>query len=83
GKIDVSLRPQGFLNVIDSDVDKVMSLLNESPYGYLLLTDKSPPDHIRYHLNMSKKAYKKALGHLYKQKLITISDEKVALVDKK
>ncbi|MEP4027614.1 MAG: DNA-binding protein, partial [Nonlabens ulvanivorans] len=51
--------------------------------GYLLLTDKSPPDHIRYHLNMSKKAYKKALGHLYKQKLITISDEKVALVDKK
>ncbi|MBF4984741.1 DNA-binding protein [Nonlabens mediterrranea] len=83
GKIDVSLRPQGFLNVIDSDVDKVMSLLNESPYGYLLLTDKSPPDHIRYHLNMSKKAYKKALGHLYKQKLITISEEKVELVKKK
>lgn len=83
GKIDVSLRPQGFLNVIDSDVDKVMSLLNESPHGYLLLTDKSPADHIRYHLNMSKKAYKKALGSLYKQKLITISEEKVELVEKK
>lgn len=82
GKIDVSLRPQGFLNVIDSDVDKVMSLLNESPYGYLLLTDKSPPDHIRYHLNMSKKAYKKALGKLYKQKIITISEDKVELVEK-
>jgi hypothetical protein len=82
GKIDVSLRPQGFLNVIDSDVETVLELLRESPQGYLLLTDKSPPDHIHHHLNMSKKAYKKALGILYKQKLIVISDDRVELVTK-
>lgn len=83
GKIDVSLRPQGFLNAINKDVEKVLKELNDSPYGYLLLTDKSPADHIHYHLGMSKKAYKKALGHLYKHQLITISDDKVTLVDKK
>lgn len=82
GKIDVSLRPQGFLNVIASDVDKVLQELNDSPYGYLLLTDKSPADHIHYHLNMSKKAYKKALGKLYKEKRITISEDKVMLIKK-
>lgn len=82
GLIDVSLRPQGFLNVIDKDVDRVMSELKQSPNGYLLLTDKSPADHIRYHLEMSKKAYKRALGKLYKEKLITITDDKVELVNK-
>lgn len=82
GLIDVSLRPQGFLNVIDKDVDRVLSELHESPNGYLLLTDKSPADHIRYHLEMSKKAYKRALGKLYKEKIITISDDKVELVNK-
>ena len=82
-KIDVSLRPQGFLNVIDSDVETVLEQLHESPGGYLLLTDKSPPDHIRFHLNMSKKAYKKAIGNLYRQKLITITEDRIELVDKK
>jgi hypothetical protein len=82
GLIDVSLRPQGFLNVIDSDVQTVLELLRESPQGYLLLTDKSPPDHIHHHLNMSKKAYKKALGILYKQKLIVITEDRVELVTK-
>ncbi len=82
GKIDVSLRPQGFLNVIDQDANKVLEELNASPYGYLLLTDKSPPDHIHYHLNMSKKAYKKALGKLYKEKRITITADKVTLIKK-
>lgn len=83
GKIDVSLRPQGFLNVIDNDVEKVLDQLHKSPNGYLLLTDKSPADHIHYHLNMSKKAYKKALGSLFKQKLIIISEDRIELVEKK
>ncbi|WP_194850659.1 S1 RNA-binding domain-containing protein [Nonlabens antarcticus] len=82
GLIDVSLRPQGFLNVIDTDVETVLALLNESPNGYLLLTDKSTPETIRHHLNMSKKSYKKALGILYKQKVITITEDKVELVNK-
>jgi hypothetical protein len=82
GKIDVSLRPQGFLNVIDTDARKVLDKLKESPQGYILVTDKSAPDSIRFHLNMSKKSYKKALGNLYKQKLILITKDRIELLDK-
>jgi len=81
GKIDVSLRPQGFRNVIDSDVDKVLKKLKDSREGFLLLTDKSSPDSIRFHLKMSKKAFKKAVGNLYKQKQIVIKEDRIELVN--
>jgi predicted RNA-binding protein (virulence factor B family) len=80
GKIDVSLRPQGFRNVIDTDVEKVLNKLKESREGFLFLTDKSSPDAIRFHMKMSKKAFKKAVGNLYKQKLITIEADRIVLV---
>ena len=72
GKIDVSLRPQGFRNVINSDVEKVLAKLTASREGFILLTDKSSPDAIRFHMKMSKKAFKKAVGNLYKKKRIVI-----------
>jgi predicted RNA-binding protein (virulence factor B family) len=80
GKIDVSLRPQGFRNVIDSDVEKVLEKLKKSREGFLLLTDKSSPDSIRFHMKMSKKAFKKAVGNLYRQKLILIKEDRIELV---
>ena len=80
GKIDVSLRPQGFRNVIDSDVDKVLARLKDSREGFILITDKSSPDSIRFHMKMSKKAFKKAVGNLYKQKLIVIKEDRIELV---
>jgi len=79
GKIDVSLRPQGFRNVIDADVEKVLEKLKNSREGFLLLTDKSSPDSIRFHMKMSKKAFKKAVGNLYKQKLILIKEDRIEL----
>lgn len=80
GKIDVSLRPQGFRNVIDSDVEKVLTKLKNSREGFLLLTDKSSPDSIRFHMKMSKKAFKKAVGNLYRNKLIVIKEDRIELV---
>lgn len=80
GKIDVSLRPQGFRNVIDLDVEKVLTKLKKSKEGFLLLTDKSSPESIKFHLNMSKKAFKKAIGNLYKQQLIVLKDDRVELI---
>ncbi len=80
GKIDVSLRPQGFRNVINSDVDKVLARLKSSREGFILITDKSSPDSIRFHMKMSKKAFKKAVGNLYKQKLIIIKEDRIELV---
>ena len=72
GKIDVSLRPQGFRNVIDADVEKVLEKLKKSKEGFILLTDKSSPDSIRFHMKMSKKAFKKAVGNLYRKKVIVV-----------
>ncbi|WP_438973034.1 DNA-binding protein [Polaribacter sp.] len=80
GKIDVSLRPQGFRNVIDADVEKVLQKLKNSREGFLMLTDKSSPDSIRFHMKMSKKAFKKAVGNLYRNKLILIKEDRIELV---
>lgn len=80
GKIDVSLRPQGFRNVIDTDTQKVLDKLKNSKDGFIMLTDKSSPDAIRFHMKMSKKAFKKAVGNLYKQKLITLEADRIVLV---
>lgn len=80
GKIDVSLRPQGFKNVIDKDVDKILKKLQKNN-GTLPLSDKSAPEVIKAELNMSKKAFKKAIGNLYRQKIIKIQDNQISLVN--
>lgn len=80
GKIDVSLRPQGFRNVIDADVEKVLEKLKNSKEGFILLTDKSSPDSIRFHMKMSKKAFKKAVGNLYRKKVIAIKVDRIELL---
>tara|TARA_B110000858_G_C17503968_1_gene337285 strand:- start:35 stop:463 length:429 start_codon:yes stop_codon:yes gene_type:complete len=81
GKIDVSLRPQGFKNAIDPDCDTLLNYLKNK--NSLYLTDKSSPDEIRTTLNMSKKAFKKAVGFLYKRKVIVLHDDRIELLKKK
>lgn len=78
GKIDVSLRPQGFRNVIDADVEKIVQKLQKD--GFLMLTDKSSPESIKFHLQMSKKAFKKAIGSLYKSKRISLHSDRIELI---
>jgi predicted RNA-binding protein (virulence factor B family) len=80
GKYDVSLQPQGFLNVIDSNCELILKKLEH--LGELNLTDKSNPDEIMQQLQLSKKAFKKALGVLYKQKKVRIDTNKVVLLSK-
>ena len=48
--------------------------------GYCDLGDKSPAEDIAARFGVSKKAYKKAVGDLYKRRLITVSDEGIKLV---
>jgi predicted RNA-binding protein (virulence factor B family) len=80
GKIDISLRPIGFENVIESDSEKILRLLNESE-GSLPFSDKSDPMDIQGFFEMSKKAFKRALGGLYKQKLIELGDGEIRLIE--
>jgi len=79
GKIDVSLRPQGFRNAIDADCDNILSILKKDKV--LNLTDKNSPEDIRSQLNMSKKAFKKAIGFLYKRKVIVLQEDHIELLN--
>ncbi|MBC2605592.1 CvfB family protein [Pelagicoccus albus] len=50
--------------------------------GFLGLDDRSPPEQIRETFDVSKKAFKQALGSLYKQRLIQFVDGGVELIKK-
>lgn len=77
GKIDVSLQRQGYVNV-EPSAKKILDILKEKN-GFLPLTDKSEPEAIYAQLEMSKKTFKKAIGGLYKRKLIKIAEEGIYL----
>ncbi|MDG2062770.1 MAG: DNA-binding protein [Flavobacteriaceae bacterium] len=81
GKYDVSLQPQGFLNVIESNCAIILKKLE--PLGELNLSDKSNPDDIMQQLQLSKKAFKKALGVLYKERKIIIEKNRIVLLTEK
>ncbi len=76
-KLDVVLQKPGYEN-IEPNVEKVLQKLRERG-GYLPLTDKSEPDEIAKLLEMSKKTFKKAIGSLYKQRLIRLEEDGIYL----
>lgn len=78
GKIDVSRNPIG-VEVIEPSAEKIMVEL-KSNNGFLGLNDASHPEEIKTVLKMSKKVFKKAVGSLYKQKLIRIEEDGIYLV---
>lgn len=78
GKIDVSLEPLGVAS-IEPNARKVLEALNRNR-GVLRLSDKSSPEDIEQQLHMSKKLFKKAIGGLYKKKLIVIDDHEIRAV---
>jgi predicted RNA-binding protein (virulence factor B family) len=79
GKIDVSFQKQGF-EAIDDSAQQVLEALKQND-GVLRLNDNSHPEEIKSVLKMSKKTFKKAIGSLYKQKLIDINNEGIQLVN--
>ncbi len=78
-RLDITIRPMGYRNTVDPDSRAVMKALEESE-GFLPLTDKSKPDLIMVELNMSKKAFKRAIGSLYKERKIEIKEQGIQLV---
>lgn len=78
GKIDVSFQKQGF-EAIDDSAQQVLEALKQND-GVLRLNDNSHPEEIKSVMKMSKKTFKKAIGSLYKQKLIDINNDGIQLV---
>lgn len=77
-KIDITLQKQGFVS-IEPNADLIIDKL-EANKGFLPFNDKSSPENIRDVFGISKKLFKKAIGTLYKQKVIEIKDDGIYLV---
>ena len=78
GKIDLTLQPTGRRHTLDF-AEVLLRYLYEHD-GRCELGDKSPAEAIYARFQVSKKAYKKAIGDLYKRRLIQITDDGIALV---
>ena len=78
GKIDLTLQPTGRQHTLDF-AEVLLRYLYEND-GFCNLGDKSPAELIYDRFQVSKKAYKKAVGDLYRRRLITISDEGIKLI---
>lgn len=72
-KLDIVLQKQGYEHV-EPNAQRILNMLNSSK-GFLPFTDKSAPEDITAHFEMSKKTFKKALGSLYKQRLVRLEKD--------
>lgn len=79
-KIDVSLEKPGYEKV-EPNAERILDELRASR-GFLRLHDNSHPEDIRTVLQMSKKTFKKAIGLLYKEKIIDIREDGIHLLQK-
>jgi predicted RNA-binding protein (virulence factor B family) len=80
GKIDLSLDASGYQRVA-SLRDKIVLALQGNG-GRLAFDDSSSPHSIREAFGCSKKAFKQALGALYKERRIRFQSPGIELVEK-
>lgn len=72
GKLDLTLRKKAYLQM-DADAGKVMEVI-EAYGGSLPFNDKASPEVIKKEMQMSKNAFKRAVGRLYKEHKIEITE---------
>ncbi len=76
-KIDITMQPTGHQHTLDF-AEVLLRYLYEND-GRCDLGDKSDAELIYDRFKVSKKAYKRAIGDLYRRRLITIDDEGIRL----
>lgn len=76
--LDIALKPPGAAGR-DRDVQAILDAL-QAAGGQLALHDKSSPEAIAKTLNMSKKAFKRAVGKLYKQRAVALTPAGIRLL---
>lgn len=76
-KIDLRLQKKGY-ELVDEVKTKILEILKNNK-GFLPFHDNSTPEEIKQQFQLSKKAFKKAIGALYKDKLILISDKGITI----
>lgn len=75
GKLDLTLREKAYLQM-NQDAVQVMELI-EGYGGELPFNDKESPELIMQETKMSKNAFKRAVGHLYKERKIKITNNSI------
>lgn len=80
GKIDVALQKSGRQHTLD--FSDTLSDYVRAHEGYCPFNDKSDAEDIYREFNVSKKVFKKAVGDLYKRRLITIAPDGLHLAQK-
>ncbi|MEG1595876.1 MAG: S1-like domain-containing RNA-binding protein [Lachnospiraceae bacterium] len=75
GKLTLTMRDKSYLQM-DQDAQKVMELI-ESYNGVLPFNDKAPADTIMEETGLSKNAFKRAVGKLYKERKIQLKDAEI------
>jgi predicted RNA-binding protein (virulence factor B family) len=78
GRLDVILKKSGIIEV-DLVNEQILAAIKAND-GLLPLTDKSPPEKVYELLQMSKKNFKRAVGNLYKQRLIVLEKDGIRLL---
>ena len=79
GKLDITMRQKAYLQM-DADAEKVMQVIEEFA-GVLPFTDKSSPEVIKRETGLSKNAFKRAVGRLYKERRIEINEKSIRKID--
>ena len=75
GKLDITMREKAYLQM-DADAEKVMEVI-EAFAGVLPFTDKASPEVIKRETGLSKNAFKRAVGRLYKERRIEIGERAI------
>lgn len=78
GKLDLSIRQKAHLQM-DEDAEYVMQVIDEFD-GVLPFNDKVSPEIIQREFKMSKNAFKRAVGRLYKEGRIEITENRILKV---
>lgn len=75
GKLDLTLRKQAHMQM-DDDAKEVLRVIDQYG-GTLPFNDKASPEVIKQELKMSKNAFKRAVGRLYKERKIELKENSI------
>ncbi len=78
GKLNLTLEEQSYI-AMDDDAALIKDVLEKSG-GFIPYNDKSPADEIRETFAMSKKAFKRATGRLYRERVIEFTEDGIKLL---
>lgn len=78
GKLSLSAKQKAYIQVKE-DADAVLETIREDFCGTLPFDDKADAELIQREFGLSKNAFKRAIGHLYKKRLVDLKDGRIEI----